>query len=200
MVIFTFILIVPPSTATLIIGCGLSADSMGKTYAHIRLACQRHNHTNYRHKLGGEVMPRDPRFNHAVNLAGRYRLVVEYDESTWCVCVCVCGYVPSLSLSPPHTHTHTHTHTHAVCLKRNRWACRATCGSLVTSSSGRLVPSIELPIQSYLTCCQTVAGDKSTLVQRLMSLLVKPRMHTQSFQPIVQGTTHWDAVRYAICS
>jgi hypothetical protein len=79
--IWCFVVMLPPSVAALQIGGGLSADTIGKIYCTIRLACQAYNNRHYRKRLGGTVMPGDPRFRHAVNLNGRHRVVVEYDES-----------------------------------------------------------------------------------------------------------------------
>jgi hypothetical protein len=125
-VILCFVLMLPPSTAALIVGFGISKDTIGHIYTHIRLACQHYNNKRHRRPLGGCVQPGDPLFKHAVQWEGKHRLVVEYDESKL-VCVCVCACVCATYSSPyaaRHYHTHTHTHTRAVCLKRNRWAKR----------------------------------------------------------------------------
>ena len=88
--IFCFVLMLPPSTAALLIGHGISADTVGRVYSYVRRACQLYNNKHHRGKLGGTVVPTDSRFPHAVNVGGRYRVVVEYDERR-CVCDCVCA-------------------------------------------------------------------------------------------------------------
>jgi hypothetical protein len=89
--IVCFMLMLPPNVAALIVGFGISADTVGRVYGHIRKACQYYNNTHHRTALGGYARPGDQLFKHAVLLEGHYRLVVEYDESkSVCVCVCVC--------------------------------------------------------------------------------------------------------------
>jgi hypothetical protein len=89
-VIWHFINLEHPSKAAASVGGVMSVKTIRRIYERCRKACSWYYRRNHFKRMGGEAVAGEPGSGTAVQIGGKLRYVVEYDERT---CVCVCGCV-----------------------------------------------------------------------------------------------------------
>jgi hypothetical protein len=87
LVLYCFVVRMSARTASTVLGSAASPKTIRRLYWRFRMACGWWFRTHQLRRLGGEAQPDSPHAGKAVQIDGKLRHVVEYDE---CRCVCVC--------------------------------------------------------------------------------------------------------------